>query len=59
MHNIAGVEEWKKKRTRKKERKQYVCVCVWEGGMKDEANRYARTPTAASVTKHTQTIRST
>lgn len=38
-------------------REKTVCVCV--GGVKDEANRYARTPTAASVTKHTQTIRST
>lgn len=39
-------------------REKTVCVCVG-GGVKDEANRYARTPTAASVTKHTQTIRST
>lgn len=40
-------------------REKTVCVCVCGGGVKDEANRYARTPTAASVTKHTQTIRST
>lgn len=36
-------------------REKTVCVCVG-GGVKDEANR---TPTAALVTKHTQTIRST